>query len=875
MGKHLRLLGALTICATLALSGCGGGGGSTPADSNLTSINSGVAVDPYIVGAIFEEIDANGNVRQTSDASNENGVFVFPGNLQVGSKIRIKAGNEGLHAGTLFQGTLMRNVDISSGKLVLNPLTTLIAQGKSETEVLQLVKDITGNTTFTAADLTTDPMANLSDGTMTDADKSLLAANMAVNSAVVVLKGNTGNLTNLTAVAVVVADKLVTQVFYTLTPTSNVAALNIASATGVTVTNYLTKTVVVEDDGTTNVQIVTETVTANYIDDIAAAVALDPTKTFVIEDPTVAPVPSEPVNPADPNAMAQAYYTAGQLAYTEGSTSGSTAKLMTAIEKFNAAEALTGSITDVALKDKVLFFGAFAKVLQVAKPMSDGTANGLNNFGDILDAFGLEGAPAATDRSNLNTLSIDTCTTVTDTYGSWQECDLALDAASPTSGELQTFMYAKVGAGLTDAVAMLGQVSSTFNTSVNDGGTTVEFDATDAKFISALANGMLAQINLVQAYDLNVDIDAETNRTTEQTPEDFLTAHKTLGTLKDATRVAAVKTYANAAITALEEAVVALELENDEQVDDFLKFDNTNCYWTDTYICDPTIYNDTAEIAEFKTTLAEAKIAINASTYDVIDGAGEVAAVIDVSKFFAGVDLRSKIPTSFNNGASGDMPGLLPDPTFGGVLMEIDGQAPANLNIDEDGDGSPDFLQDYLVYPIQTANIAIDGQISDWNGISPIADDADNDSTGNLATEIDKIFIAKSAANIYVRVDLIGNYIFPHTPSMDYSHYEVGVHAFQGGCSQGLGFLIANDFTSSTSERVQQLDRYFDNYFSGPLTQAYSGKSREILIPISSLPAGTTHIGLNPYIQAFHYNTPFSNPHYDEVEMWDYCMSIN
>ena len=377
---------------------------------------------------------------------------------------------------------------------------------------------------------------------------------------------------------------------------------------------------------------------------------------------------------------------------------------MTSIEKFNAAAALTDSITDVALKDKVLFFGAFAKVLQVAKPMSDGTANGLNNFGDVLDAFGLAGAPATTDRSNLNTLSVDVCKTMTGgtapyTY-TWQECDLApLNATSPTSGDLQAMLYNKVGAGLTDAVAMLGQVSSNFSATVTDGGVAVEFDATDAKFIAALANGMLAQINLVQAYDLNVDIDAETNRTTEQTPEQFLAANPNLGKLKDAVRIADVKTYANAAITALESAIAALKAETDDQANDFVKFDNTNCYWTNnSYVCEPTTYNDTTE---FEAALAEAKKTINATNYNVMDNGPDeiagnsddvVAAKVDISKFFAGVDLRSKLPSTFNNGASGDMPGLLPDPTFGGVLIQIDGQAPANLNTDEDNDGSPDIF---------------------------------------------------------------------------------------------------------------------------------------------------------------------------------------
>lgn len=697
MGKRLRLLGALLFCSTLALTGCGGGSDSPPPkDSNLTSINSGVAVDPYIIGGLFQEIDANGTViQETLTPSDSSGNFDFPNLLHIGNTISLKAGT-GTHGGVPFQGTLKRTIEASSGPMVLNPLTTLIANGVAPADVLALLNAITPGVVFTLADLTADPMDRLSDGTMTDADKALLAANMAVNTAGEVLGGNIGSLANLTTVANVVAVKLTNEVMNTLTESSTVAALNVAASTGVSVTNYLVKTVTVAGDGSTNVEGVTNSITPTYIDDIAALVLDDPTKPVVIDNPTEAPL-----QVSDTNALAQIYYAAGQKAYTDGSATGSTAKLMAAIDKFNAAAALKDSITDPALKDKVLFFGAFAKVLQVAKPMSDGTTNGLNNFGDILDAFGLAGSVAATDRTNINTLDLSTCTTQGTAPYTWQECDLVLHQDSPTSGDLQTMLYNKIGAGLTDAVAMLGQVSSTFNTTVNDGGTTVEFDATDAKFIAAVANGMLAQINLLQAYDVNVDIDAETNRTAEQTPEQFLAANPNLGKLKDATRVAAVKTYANAAITALESAIAALQAETDDQANDFVKFDNTHCYWTNnysSYVCDPTTYNDTTE---FEATLAEAKKAINATTYNVMDNGPDgisgnsddtVAAVINVSKFFAGVDLRSKLPSTFNNGASGDMPGLFPDPTFGGALIQIDGQAPAILNTDQDKDGSPDIF---------------------------------------------------------------------------------------------------------------------------------------------------------------------------------------
>ena len=691
MGKKLKLLGALVLCTALALTGCGGGG----SPSGTPGQAAGVAVDPYIVGGIFQEIDANGTViQETLTPSDSMGKFAFPRPLTIGNTISLKSGT-GTDGGVPFTGSLKRVVDASSNSMVLNPLTTLLANGVSPADVLALLNAITPGVTFTLADLTADPMARLSDGEMTAADKALLAANMAVNAAVEILDGNIGSLANLTSVAEVIAEKLITEVLDTLTPTSTPAALTAAATTGVTVTNYIEETVVVANDGTTDVGTVTEDITPAYIDQVAVLVTANPIQPVIITDVTIAPV-----QVADMNKLAQIYYAAGQVAYTEGSATDSTATLMTAIEKFNAAAALAGSVTEVALKDKILFFGAFAKVLQVAKPMTDGADNGLNNFGDVLDAFGLAGGTSyENDRSNLNAFNLDTCTT--DGSGV-TECTVILSTDSPNSAELQGMLYNTVGISLKDAVAMLGQVSGNFAETVSDAGVLVEFDATDAKFISAVANGMLAQINIVQAYDINIDIYAETNRETSQTPEQFLAANPTLGKLKDAARMADVKTYATAAITALEAAVAALDAEADSQSDDFVKLDNTICTYDDLigYNC-TTTYNNPVEMADFVASLAEAKTAINASTYNVIDDGEDgiagnsddtVAAVINVSKFFAGVDLRSTIPTTYNKGAFADSPGMLNDPTFGGVLTQVNGQAPSILNTDDDGDGSPDIF---------------------------------------------------------------------------------------------------------------------------------------------------------------------------------------
>ncbi len=81
--RHYYRLAIILLTAFLTACGGGGGGNDAPVDSSgaaLTSVTSGVAVDPYIVGAIVEEISADGKLLQSSSGpTNAQGAFTFPG----------------------------------------------------------------------------------------------------------------------------------------------------------------------------------------------------------------------------------------------------------------------------------------------------------------------------------------------------------------------------------------------------------------------------------------------------------------------------------------------------------------------------------------------------------------------------------------------------------------------------------------------------------------------------------------------------------------------------------------------------------------------------------------------------------------------------
>jgi len=183
--KHFYWL-TMAVFLTL-LTACGGsGGGGDSSDTALTSVTSGVAVDPYIVNAIFEEVSADGTVRQRkSEPSDAQGRFSFPDPVAEGSMLRMKASANVRHGNAPYTGTLKRQVSMVDGSMVVvSPLTTLVANGMSENEVSRMMADA-GLPGLTEEDLYTDPVAGLEDLTGGAVDDDILRnlqANMAANA---------------------------------------------------------------------------------------------------------------------------------------------------------------------------------------------------------------------------------------------------------------------------------------------------------------------------------------------------------------------------------------------------------------------------------------------------------------------------------------------------------------------------------------------------------------------------------------------------------------------------------------------------------------------------------------------------------------------
>lgn len=174
---------SLLSLGLLIISGCGGSGsgGSAVSSGGLTQ---GVLVDPYIQDAVLQEISPDGTtIRQRSSTiSDVNGRFSFSDPLQPAAIIETKISSLGTHVGAANQVVLRRLIrDSDEGTVVVSPLTTLIANGSSETELVDLLQTL-GLPDFSAPDIYLDPMAAVSSisGDLAATDLTKLHAAMAV-----------------------------------------------------------------------------------------------------------------------------------------------------------------------------------------------------------------------------------------------------------------------------------------------------------------------------------------------------------------------------------------------------------------------------------------------------------------------------------------------------------------------------------------------------------------------------------------------------------------------------------------------------------------------------------------------------------------------
>jgi hypothetical protein len=172
----------LVACYSCGSSSSSDNGSSTPTDHSI----KGIAVDPYIVGAqLFEDLNGNGVQdadEQISTLSNSQGVLTFSSPLSITAILLLSDTSIApFHNGVTYTGHVKRIVD-ATGTLVVSPLTTLLANGWTEIQIVDVLTTA-GLTGITTDDLKLNPMAGMDSATtITEAELAKIRASIAIYS---------------------------------------------------------------------------------------------------------------------------------------------------------------------------------------------------------------------------------------------------------------------------------------------------------------------------------------------------------------------------------------------------------------------------------------------------------------------------------------------------------------------------------------------------------------------------------------------------------------------------------------------------------------------------------------------------------------------
>jgi len=320
-------------------------------------------------------------------------------------------------------------------------------------------------------------------------------------------------------------------------------------------------------------------------------------------------------------------------------------------------------------EDTANFFYALTRVLVTWLDYeSDGANNGLNNIGDFLDAFGCN--PGQRDFDVIDPGDYF------DLY-----CPGVIPGSAPDGPEIQAFIANVVRPEVMAAIGNLDRVSSGFNILWTEpvGDTRIESDYGDVLVFKALLKYIMGSIHVYEAYntDVNVKSDIDTD-----TVEDFLARNSGFPVLQSPSNLAQAKTYFIDALADLKEGVDKIVGETDSQADDFINLANET----------------QEEIDEILADIDNARVCLDGPcTVDDNETIGnpDDDTDMDISRYLAGlVDFGSLLP-AFNNE---DPEGILPDPTFGGALVKVDGFSPDDLNTDENDNGTADSIEEHIYY---------------------------------------------------------------------------------------------------------------------------------------------------------------------------------
>lgn len=708
----------LLLLSLFSIAGCGNKGDGP--DTVIPPTN-GIVSDPYIYGAAFTEYDAGGKALQVSHSfSDRTGKFLFLRPVSAGSTIVMNT-IEGVRHVTPdgssleYNGPLLRRkLSAAPGEgveMVVTPMTTLAAllQEQAQTAGAPITEEMAksrildilaanGIPGVTAENIFADPMVPFASGG--DKNPALVQASLALSTA---LKFGTP-----TAESSMIND-IMKNAYGAIALAMDVPGADDDTRlqAGAIISNEVLKKDN-QDDAASRIDELKrwlgegegEGEGNNAVKFVEKVGSFKDMAVFIDDDLEVVVKDYQP--------LFNAYFAAAKGALDEIHTQDATTleydlspadELLAVARDFDAAKrtyheaqqknvAITVAQNDL---DLLNFFYAFSRVLLLANPFSDNNdTNGLQRLSDLLDAMEVD----KTTEVRAADFGLQGCVTVTDPIlGDYEECtsnvfrkdalgNPIVPEATPNAAQLQAFLYQVAGNELKNSISALNTVSESFNVEQMFSGELTEFDYSDVLFVKAYANFLLFQIHFQQGVNVNGDIKSAM-RSTTTTMEQYLNDHPDLLKVTDATALDAARGYAGVGLKGLYAAIVAVENEPDQGIDqdnDFVTF------YGDPL--DPNALQEMQEeIAAAKEDISRLMPVFYREAQFPFNG-GTQTATVNLNSFFSGaVSLRGLLPAF-----TGNMPGLFPDPLLAGMVS-----ANLDLNADAHADGTADIIQSHVV----------------------------------------------------------------------------------------------------------------------------------------------------------------------------------
>ncbi|MCA9796990.1 MAG: hypothetical protein KC910_34505, partial [Candidatus Eremiobacteraeota bacterium] len=227
---------------------------------------------------------------------------------------------------------------------------------------------------------------------------------------------------------------------------------------------------------------------------------------------------------------------------------------------FKAAAALTNGQTGNDADTANFFYGLTQLAALLDEIQSDGTDNGLNNLGDILDAAGYD----PLRRPNITQLMKP----------------IPYAATTPSGESLRQYLAGPARMQFESAIASFEKVSPTFQRTwqvFNPGGlypggsvATVESDYGDALAFLSLAKQELAVVLIVSSYDLSGDVGQALNNPGLVTFQAILASNANLLVHVPGANLTPAGQALDSAYDLLGQAITFMQNESDPQTDDFV-----------------------------------------------------------------------------------------------------------------------------------------------------------------------------------------------------------------------------------------------------------------------------------------------------------------